>query len=446
MSHLPRRTAHSGPTPVRLLSRLIHVDAAEPTSSLSHQLSQWLGWTDAIALSAALTSHPVPGSSLPPRPGNAEARDAVRVRAALANAIVDDGTSSARRRGPGRPAVPAESPDATVDFAVYRHRYLTTQQTMATEIGILRGRLRKALTARQPAMAKLAMVDTVTGARGRCTRAEPAGERAGAVGNPFRALAPSSMSMRPAPGLTQFRKTCRLSCWPNWTSVLNRSKGCSPPCALANCIDMNRILPHIVAFVAGLAVVCWIGAGYAGANALALAVTLVIGAFYVTGAFELQCYRQATASLAHAVSNLSERPAGLGQWLDTLPAGLRDAVRLRVEGERVTLPAPTLTPYLVGLLVLLGMFGTFLGMVATLRGTGMALEGATDLQAMRASLAAPVKGLGFAFGTSVAGVADVGDAGPDRGAVSARAHRSRAATRHPHRHHAAPVLAQPSAR
>ncbi|URF03829.1 DUF802 domain-containing protein [Cupriavidus campinensis] len=168
---------------------------------------------------------------------------------------------------------------------------------------------------------------------------------------------------------------------------------------------MNRILPHIVAFMAGLAVVCWIGAGYAGANALALGVTLVIGAFYVTGAFELQRYRQATASLAHAVSKLSESPASLGHWLDTLPAGLRDAVRLRVEGERVTLPAPTLTPYLVGLLVLLGMFGTFLGMVATLRGTGMALEGATDLQAMRASLAAPVKGLGFAFGTSVAGVA-----------------------------------------
>src|SRR3546814_12660123 len=51
------------------------------------------------------------------------------------------------------------------------------------------------------------------------------------------------------------------------------------------------------------------------------------------------------------------------------------------------------------------MLGTFLGMVATLRGTGLALESATDLQAIRASLAAPVKGLGFAFGTSVAGVA-----------------------------------------
>src|SRR3546814_6010884 len=66
---------------------------------------------------------------------------------------------------------------------------------------------------------------------------------------------------------------------------------------------------------------------------------------------------------------------------------------------------PVLTPYLVGLLVLLGMLGTFLGMVATLRGTGLALESSTDLAAIRASLAAPVQGLGFAFGTSVAGVA-----------------------------------------
>ncbi|HWL27985.1 MAG TPA: DUF802 domain-containing protein, partial [Burkholderiaceae bacterium] len=84
---------------------------------------------------------------------------------------------------------------------------------------------------------------------------------------------------------------------------------------------------------------------------------------------------------------------------------LRSAVRLRIQGERVGLPGPALAPYLTGLLVLLGMLGTFLGMVVTLRGTGLALESATDLQAIRASLAAPVQGLGFAFGTSIAGVA-----------------------------------------
>ncbi|SOY58593.1 putative transmembrane protein, DUF802 [Cupriavidus taiwanensis] len=168
---------------------------------------------------------------------------------------------------------------------------------------------------------------------------------------------------------------------------------------------MTRYLTHIVAFLAGLAVVCWIGAGYAGTNFLALVVTLLIGGFYIAGALELQRYRQATATLAQALADLAEAPASLGGWLERLHPSLRDSVRLRVEGERVGLPGPALTPYLVGLLVLLGMLGTFLGMVATLRGTGIALEGATDLQAIRASLAAPVKGLGFAFGTSVAGVA-----------------------------------------
>ncbi|GAA4338549.1 hypothetical protein GCM10023144_35760 [Pigmentiphaga soli] len=157
--------------------------------------------------------------------------------------------------------------------------------------------------------------------------------------------------------------------------------------------------------MAGLAVAGWIAAGYAGGHLLALCVTLLIVAFYLAGALELYRYRQATAALCDALAGLSEPPAGLGAWLERLPAGLRNAVRLRIEGERAALPGPGLTPYLVGLLVLLGMLGTFLGMVATLRGTGLALESATDLQAIRASLAAPVEGLGFAFGTSIAGVA-----------------------------------------
>ncbi|NML96458.1 DUF802 domain-containing protein [Paraburkholderia sp. RP-4-7] len=167
---------------------------------------------------------------------------------------------------------------------------------------------------------------------------------------------------------------------------------------------MSRYL-NLVVFLVGLAAVCWIGAGYVGSNPLALAVTLLIGVCYVAGALELRRYGQATSTLAHAVAGLSGPPPSLNAWLDPLHPSLRNTVRLRVEGERVALPGPALTPYLVGLLVLLGMLGTLLGMVATLRGTGMALESATDLQAIRDSLAAPVKGLGFAFGTSIAGVA-----------------------------------------
>ncbi|MDH6593985.1 hypothetical protein M2165_003874 [Variovorax sp. TBS-050B] len=167
---------------------------------------------------------------------------------------------------------------------------------------------------------------------------------------------------------------------------------------------MNRFL-HYAVFAAGLAVVGWVGAGYAGSHPLAFAVTVLVGAFYVVGAFELHRFRQATATLSRAVDDLAAAPADLAGWLGGLHPSLRNAVRLRIEGERVGLPAPVLAPYLAGLLVLLGMLGTFMGMVVTLNGTGLALDSAADLASIRASLSAPVKGLGLAFGTSVAGVA-----------------------------------------
>ncbi|RKP49611.1 DUF802 domain-containing protein [Pararobbsia silviterrae] len=168
---------------------------------------------------------------------------------------------------------------------------------------------------------------------------------------------------------------------------------------------MSRYRIHLVVFIAGLAALLWVAVGYATSNPLASVVTAVIAACYLAGAVELKRYDDATHALERAVDGLSDTPPDFGQWLAQLPVSLRGAVRLRVEGERAVLPGPALTPYLVGLLVLLGMLGTLLGMVATLRGTGIALDSATDLQAIRASLAAPVNGLGFAFGTSIAGVA-----------------------------------------
>jgi hypothetical protein len=167
---------------------------------------------------------------------------------------------------------------------------------------------------------------------------------------------------------------------------------------------MNRSLHH-AAFAVGLAAIAWVGTGYFPGNLLALALVLLIGAFFLMGALELHHFQQATTSLARVVAAAHEPPAALGTWLAPLHPSLQHTVRLRVEGERVALPGPSLTPYLAGLLVLLGMLGTFLGMVVTLNGTGLALETATDLPAIRASLSAPVKGLGLAFGTSVAGVA-----------------------------------------
>ncbi len=162
------------------------------------------------------------------------------------------------------------------------------------------------------------------------------------------------------------------------------------------------------AFCAGLIVIGWVAAGYGVAHPLALGITLLIAAFYVLGARELHSYRQASGALAAALQAPPAEgsgPEALDGWLAPLPAALRTAVRQRIDGLRAGLPAPVMAPYLTGLLVLLGMVGTFLGMVVTLQGTGAALAGADGLAAIRDALSAPVRGLGLAFGTSVAGVA-----------------------------------------
>jgi len=167
---------------------------------------------------------------------------------------------------------------------------------------------------------------------------------------------------------------------------------------------MNRVLFGL-AFAIGLVAVVWVGVGFVGTSWLALFMTALIAIVYALGAVELRQFRAATSALAKALAEAPSSPTELGTWLEGVPASVRQAVRLRIEGERVGLPGPALTPYLVGLLVMLGMLGTFLGMVVTFKGAVFALEGSTDLNAIRAALAAPIKGLGMSFGTSVAGVA-----------------------------------------
>ena len=151
------------------------------------------------------------------------------------------------------------------------------------------------------------------------------------------------------------------------------------------------------------------GAGFAGSHLLAFIITAVIGGVYLLGIVELLHFRRATSTLESALQNIPAQTDNTGewlqQWLNRLDPSLREAVRLRIEGDRVGLPAPVFTPYLVGLLVMLGLLGTFIGMVDTLSGAVLALQGSTELEAVRAGLAAPIQGLGVAFGTSVAGVA-----------------------------------------
>src|SRR6187431_523103 len=98
-----------------------------------------------------------------------------------------------------------------------------------------------------------------------------------------------------------------------------------------------------LAFAAGLAILAWTGVGFIGTSAIPLVMTAAIAGVYLLGAFELRQYRAATAGLAGALDRLSHPPASLAAWLAHVPSPLREAVRLRVEGERVALPGPALT-------------------------------------------------------------------------------------------------------
>lgn len=163
MVQVPQRTTPGAPALVRLLARLAQLDVAEPGQSLADRLGQWLSWTDAITLSSALSTR------APAAPAHADARSAgddaermcARVRTALTNAIAGASgvVSSAGRRTASRAPVRRNTADPVPEFAVFRQDYLTVQQTMQTDIGLLRERLRRQLMARTPELARLAALD-----------------------------------------------------------------------------------------------------------------------------------------------------------------------------------------------------------------------------------------------------------------------------------------------
>ncbi|KXU88975.1 hypothetical protein CR51_33770 [Caballeronia megalochromosomata] len=152
-----KRTAFSGPALVRLLAHFADLDVHEPAQSLADRLSQWLGWTDAIALSTALATDPpaIAGARSVPRDVEEEC---ARVRTSLAGAFAREEAAARRRH---RAPVQAPPDDQPVDFADFRQRYVSLQQAMESDIGALRTRLRSMLAARSPDMARLAVVDAV---------------------------------------------------------------------------------------------------------------------------------------------------------------------------------------------------------------------------------------------------------------------------------------------
>ena len=155
----PERTRVGGPNFIRLLARFtedgrLHPAPSLPAPSLPEQLSRWIDWTPAVALSRALDGRPdalQAGASIDVATQWADQQGEVeRVRASLAKAIAAMPCADLRDPMPGSPG-----------FATLRTHYLTTQRAMQTATGRLRGRLRDLLSGTSTDMARLAGVDAL---------------------------------------------------------------------------------------------------------------------------------------------------------------------------------------------------------------------------------------------------------------------------------------------
>lgn len=148
--------------------------------SFTERLGQWLDWTDAIALAAALNRETAarPLNDRSAAAAQTVADELVQVRNQLADAIMADGLFGSGQRpvklakpvtGAARVVAPevalelalGVAPEPAPEFAAYHRACLAHQRAMAAGLAPLRGRVRQALTALSPALGRLAALDAV---------------------------------------------------------------------------------------------------------------------------------------------------------------------------------------------------------------------------------------------------------------------------------------------
>lgn len=146
------RSSLNGSALVALLAELALIDGPAAAPSFVQGLGRWLGWEDAIHLSAALqapdASSPGVMSPMRARQQAQQVRqlqaEGERLRTALGRKLEEDGSQA-----------------GDTDFAHYRRHYTACQQAMADAIGPLRSQARAAVARVSPPLQRLAAMDEV---------------------------------------------------------------------------------------------------------------------------------------------------------------------------------------------------------------------------------------------------------------------------------------------
>lgn len=146
MEHALPRPGLNGSVLVDLLTRMGVAEGPSSRPSFVDGLERWLGWTDAIALSAVLGARE-PGP-LPPSPGapgpDVARKTLARLQASLLRRIEQDGLA-----------------DDDTEFTSWRRHALEVRQAMQAELAPLRAQLRAALSAGGISQRRLAALDAV---------------------------------------------------------------------------------------------------------------------------------------------------------------------------------------------------------------------------------------------------------------------------------------------
>ncbi len=139
------RTSLTGVALVRLIEALTNsrMRVSDARAGFVDGLVQWVGWADAIALSAALERPLAAGGSYV---AEFDARaESQCVRTVVAQSLARD----------------VAAMDADIGYSLLRRRYVAHQQMLEEKVDELRDRVRAALAARTPELARLATVDAV---------------------------------------------------------------------------------------------------------------------------------------------------------------------------------------------------------------------------------------------------------------------------------------------
>lgn len=152
----------------------------------------------------------------------------------------------------------------------------------------------------------------------------------------------------------------------------------------------------------GLSIVLRAGALYSGTDRLAFVLVALIGAGLSLGIVELAVRARRALRFEREIERLPGAPTEAD--VEAASPEIRSVLRARIAGVPSAPAAQPYASYLLGLLVMIGLLGTFMGLFESLRGAREALGTSGDVAALRAALAAPMTGLSRAFGTSAAGV------------------------------------------